>query len=105
MDFKVWVGEENQILYTYYEKPTSSNQMIHQESALPENEKMASLNSEVVRRMLHISEELPLEERILVVDRMSQKLANSGYKLTQIRRTLVGGLSRYEKLLRWSILS
>ena len=52
--------------------------------------------------MLHTSELLPIEERVAVLDRLSQKLSNSGYRIVQIRRTLIGGLSRYEKLLRWS---
>ena len=33
-----------------------------------------------------------------------QKMVNSGVKLQQIRRTFIGGLSRYEKLLKWSRL-
>ena len=105
LDFKLWVRQEDGlIMHTFYEKPTSSNQTIQKDTALPENTKMATLNSEVVRRMLHTSELLPIEERIMVLDDMSQKLANSGFKLAQTRRIMIGGLSRYEKLLRWSKL-
>ena len=104
LDFKLWVGPDNITNYTFFEKPTSTNQLLHKDTALPENTKMSSLNQEVVRRMLHVSERLDIEERVIVLDRMSQKLANSGFKLAQIRRTLIGGLSRYEKLLKWSRL-
>jgi hypothetical protein len=38
------------------------------------------------------------------VDQYSPKLANSGYPLAQIRRTMIGGLSGYEKRLRQSKL-
>ena len=105
LDFKLWVRQEDGlIMHTFYEKPTSSNQTIQKDTALPENTKMATLNSEVVRRMLHTSELLPIEKRIVVLDDVSQKLANSGFQLVQTRRILIGGLSRYEKLVRWSKL-
>ena len=102
LDFKIWVDKNNIIHYTFFEKPTSSNQMIHLESALPENTKMATLNSEVVRRMQNVSELLPMSERVEVLDKLSQKLSNSGYKLDKVRKILVGGLSGYEKRLRQS---
>ena len=54
--------------------------------------------------MLHVSEMLDIQERVVVLDRMEQKMVNSGFKLPQIRRILMGGLCRYEKLLRWSKL-
>ena len=102
LDFKLWVRQEDGlVMHTFYEKPTSSNQ---KDTALPENAKMATLNSEVVRRMLHTSELLPIEERIVVLDDVTQKLSNSGFQLAQTRRILIGGLSRYEKLVRWSKL-
>ena len=93
------------IHYTFFEKPTSSNQMIQQESALPENIKMATLNSEVVRRMQNVSELLPVEERVEVLDNLAQKVTNSAYKLEKVRQILVGGLSGYEKRSRQSKLA
>ena len=61
LDFKLWVGKDNEVLYTYFEKPTSSNQVIHRESAIPENTKMSTLNNEMVRMMLNTSEQAPME--------------------------------------------
>ena len=92
LDFKIWVDDQNIIHYTFFEKPTSSNQMIQQESALPENIKMATLNSEVVRRMQNVSELLPVEERVEVLDNLAQKVTNSAYKLEKVSQILVGGL-------------
>ena len=89
LDFKIWVDDQNIIHYTFFEKPTSSNQMIQQESALPENIKMATLNSEVVRRMQNVSELLPVEERVEVLDNLAQKVTNSAYKLEKVRQILV----------------
>ena len=73
LDFKLWVSEGNQIMYTFFEKPTSSNQMLHRQTALSENTKMATINSEIVRRMMNVSEELPMQERVQVLDRCCTK--------------------------------
>ena len=64
MDVKLWVRADNKVMYTFFEKSMASNQMIHKQSALPENTKMASLNGEVIRRMQNTSELLPIEERV-----------------------------------------
>ena len=56
LDFKIWVSEGNVILYTFFEKPTCANQMLHRHTALSENTKMATINSEIVRRMMNVSE-------------------------------------------------
>ena len=47
---------------------------------------------------------LPDWDRVAVVDTLSQKLSNSGYRIAKIREILVGGLSSYEKRLRLSKL-
>ena len=96
LDFKLWVNEEGIVVYTFYEKPMSSNQVMHQDSALPENMRVASLNAEVVRRMQNCSELLPVTERVVVLDRYAQKMSNSGYNLAYIRKRLIGGLKGYE---------
>ena len=82
--------QKNIIHYTFFEKPTSSNQMIQQESALPETIKMATLISKVVRRMQNVSELLPVEKRVL--DNLAQKVTNSAHKLEKVRQILVGDL-------------
>ena len=50
---KIWVGEGNVIFYTFFEKLTNSYQMMHRQTALSENTKMATINSEILRRMLN----------------------------------------------------
>ena len=71
LDFKLWVSPDNLVLYTFFVKPTSSNQMIQKDTALPENTKI--LNSEVVWRMQNTCELLPMAEREVVLDEMSQR--------------------------------
>ena len=97
LDFKMWVTEDNIVMYTFFEKPTSSNQMLHRNSALSENVKMATMNAEIIRRMMNVSELLPDHERITVLDRVAQKLCNSGYNLSEIRKGMVGALTGYER--------
>jgi hypothetical protein len=86
----------------FFEKPMASNQVIHIDSALPENSKMSSLNNEVGRRMTNTSELLQMEDRVEMLNRYAQKLTNSGYGLDQTRKILVGGLKGYEKRLEQS---
>ena len=104
LDFSLWVDENGLIMYTFYEKPMSCNQVMHADSALPENMRVASLQAEVTRRMQNVSELLPDRERVAVLDRYAQKMANSGYQLTYIRKRLVGGLPSYERRLARSNL-
>ena len=96
LDFKLWVVDKNVVVYSFFEKPMSSNQVIHRDSALPENMKISSLTAEVLRRMMNVSELLPDSERVAVLDRFAQKMANSGYGLLTIRRVIVAGLKGYE---------
>ena len=99
LDFKPWVREDNLVLYTFFEKPTSSNQMLHRHTALSENTKMATLNAEVVRRMLNVSEELLIMERVEVLEWVAQKLTNSRYNLGKIRKGVIGALTGFERRL------
>ena len=64
--------------------------------------KVASLNQEMIRRMINTSEDLEVSERVVVVDEYAQKLINSGFKLEQTRNILVGGLTGYERKLALS---
>ena len=69
---------------------------------MPKNIKVASLNQEMIRRMIKTSEDLEIGERVNVVDEYAQKLINSGFKLDQTRNILVGGLTGYERKLALS---
>ena len=102
LDFKLWVRSDNHIVFSFFEKPTCSNQMLSRHSVLSENTKVSNMTNEVIRRMMHVSEQLPIEERTVVLNRLGQKLANSGYDLPMIRKGMVGGLMGYEKRLEQS---
>ena len=90
LDLVIWVGDNNQVLYRYYQKPMASNMVLQRGSAMPENMKVASLNHEMIRRMMNTSEEIDITVRTEVVDEYAQKLIKL-FKLDQTRNILVGG--------------
>ena len=59
LDLAIWTREEdNKTMFLFYSKPMRSNTVLQWKSAMPENMKVASLNQEVIRRMLKTSEDL-----------------------------------------------
>ena len=79
LELSLWVNSETIILYTFFEKSMSSNQLLHNETALAEDTIIISLTSEVKRRMFNTSEQLDMKERIIVLDKLYQKMRNSGF--------------------------
>ena len=90
-------------MYMFYSKPMASNMVIQSRSAMPENMKIATLNQEMIRRMINTSEELDTSIRTEVVDNYAKKVINSGYGINQTRNILVGGLKGYERKLKLSL--
>ena len=78
----------SRIFYSFFEKPMSSPFCILEQSALPENTKIASLSQEVVRRMLNTSELVSQQERNQVIETFITKLRVSGYHQEKIRRII-----------------
>ena len=57
--------------------------------------RMATLNQEVVRRMVNTSERVDMSVRITILDTYCQKLCDSGYERAQMTTVITGGLTRY----------
>ena len=102
LDIKIWVTVDNIILFTFFEKEMVSPMVLHKRSAMPEGIRRATLNQEMVRRMVNTSERIPLIDRLMVVDGYAQKLINSEYSVDETRDIIVGGLKGYERLLSLS---
>ena len=102
LDLNIWVRKDNIVLYIFYQKPMASNMVIQKRSAMPENMRVATLNQEVIRRMLNTSERLDVGHRVKVIDEYAQKLSNSGYDMEYIRKVMIGGLKGYERKLALS---
>ena len=84
------------MLNTFFEKEMSAKMVIHKDSALPENSKIASLSQNVVRHIRNTSERLEVKDRVTVLNKFTQRMANSGYSKAQARRVIVFGLKGYE---------
>ena len=95
--------EEGRVVNTFYEKEKSAKTVIHKDSALSENSKMASLSQNVVRHMRNTSERLDISERVKVVNKFRQRMANSGYSEQQSKRVIISGLKGYEAA-RWRVV-
>ena len=72
LDLKMNISDDNQIWYSFYEKPTGSDKCLQASTALNQNCLMRSLSNEVMRRMANISKHLPTQERVRVLDRFCQ---------------------------------
>ena len=99
LDKNLWV-EDGRLMHTFFEKKMASSKVIHKDSALGENCKMASLSQNLVRRLKNTCGRLPEWERTVVVDNFTTKLANSGYTRVQARRIVVSGIKGYEAIRR-----
>ena len=99
LDTDLKVNENNIIQYNFYEKPRSRNTCIHFRSAMEENAKMKILANDLTRRLLNMSEDLGMDERVKVIDDYSQKIINSGYSRDQTRKIVINGIKAYENKL------
>ena len=102
LDLNIWVSEDNVIMFSFFEKKMVSPMVLHKRSAMPEGVRRATLNQELVRRMVNTSERLENVKRVKIVDQYAQKLINSEYSVEETRKVIVGGLKGYERLLSLS---
>ena len=88
LDVKIWVAVvdgKNVIMFMFFEKEMVSPMVLHKRSAMPEGIRRATLNQEMIRRMVNTSEKVPVAERVRVVDEYTQKLVNSEYDIEEAR--------------------
>ena len=100
LDTRLKVGENNQVLHGFYEKPTSSNLTVQRRTAMGEDAKIQVLSNDLVRRLKNNSEELGMGAKVKIVDDYTQKLLNSGYKGEQLKRIITNGIKGYENKVR-----
>ena len=102
LDLIIWVSKENKVLFSFFEKEMVSPMVLHKRSAMPESIRRATLNQELVRRMINTSELVDMGKRLEVVDNYAQKLINSEYNMKETVDVIIGGLKGYERLLSLS---
>ena len=97
LDFKLRANAQNQIEYSFYEKPMASNRCLQADTALNQNCLIRSLRNEVMRRLDSFSGSVGMEEKTVALDIFSQKLLNSGHKVATIRSILLSGIKGYKR--------
>ena len=68
LDLILWVNGQNKTVYSFFEKPMASNMVLHKRSAMPEGVRRATLNQERVRWIINTLEDVPIEQRVGIVD-------------------------------------
>ena len=99
LDLKMWIEKERRIiLYEHYEKPMATKHVIHEASALPTKSKRTILTQEVLRILLHCSENLPWEVACTHINRYMMKMQYSGYNQIFRYHVVNGAMKAYEKI-------
>ena len=92
LDTSLKVDHNNQVLFRYWEKPTNTNRVVQKRTAMGENLKVQILTAEVIRRLANTAEGVSKEDYSEIVDKLAQKMINSGYGEEQSRRIIVAGI-------------
>ena len=88
LDLKLWVAEDNTIMYVFFEKEILSPMVLHKRTAMPEGVRRAILNQEMVRRMVNTTEKVSILERVKVVAGYAQKLITSENSAEETREVI-----------------
>jgi hypothetical protein len=91
LDFVIWMLA-GLLYHTYYEKAMKNQLTVMQRSEMSENQKMAILSNELVRRVSNIHRDVLEEELEGVTEHYISQLKSSGYSRKQARETVVCGL-------------
>ena len=103
LDTSVWWNGLS-LSYEFFEKPTVPNRVIQRDTALAGSSIRASLNQEVVRRLLNCSDSIETHRKQHFLSVFSQKLINSGFSIMSAQTILVHGVARYIELCSLSEL-
>ena len=89
LDITVRVEQNNRISYIHFEKPTSTNLVIHNCSAMDENSKNQILANDLVRRMTNVDDKKENKRIEAAIDKYSVKLITSGYTISQTKKIVL----------------
>ena len=96
LDLNIWVGEDNQVNWKFFEKPTTTSVTVQMRSAYEENSKQKTLSNDLIRKLSNTRRQGIKGRGKNVVDQHAQKLLNSGYRIPQVRKIVVAGIKGYE---------
>ena len=97
LDMKCWLSETGHAMYTHYEKPMATKQIISARSAHPDKCKRAVHVSELLRRCLNTSRRLDWYEHFVPhLDDYMERMKCAGYHENYRRDVLVNALNVYD---------
>ena len=99
LDFKLWI-EDGQIYHTYFEKEMRTPFVTMKRSAMGEQQRMAILSNELVRRLSNISISKVGEEMHGVIDHYTTQLKQSGYDRGQAREIVCCGVTGWQRKIK-----
>ena len=94
LDYQIYINENKEVVYEYFENPQVSNRMLLHITALSPGSLEDTLVQEGVRRLVNTSTSCPTEIHQEILNRYAQKLVNSGYMVEKTQQfTLFAALS------------
>ena len=63
----LWVSTAN-VMFSFYEKDIVLVMVLHKRSAMPEEVRRATLDQELVQRMINTSQAVLIEDRLRIID-------------------------------------
>ena len=101
LDTALWL-HGRMVYYKFYEKPQVGNQVIQKSTALPRSCIESSLIQETVRRLKNSHRDISPNERTKILDKLTNKLINSGHSVAETKKILVQGATKYVFLIECS---
>ena len=98
LDFVVWMVK-GLIYLTYFEKSMKMPFTIMQRTAMSQQQKMAILGNELVRRLKNIHQEVLEDELADVVEHYVSQLKNSGYSRKEAKEVIICGVVGWRRHL------
>ena len=96
LDFKMWLEDDMEVNHTFYEKPMKTQMMIPRRSAMAEKMKISIASNDLNRRLSNINiERMPDDEKLVVVDKFTHQLKNSGYSRQECREIVMSGVKSW----------
>ena len=92
--------EGDTLMWTFYEKPTSSSRVLKATSAYTWRAKLVTLNMEVFRRLRNTSRQVTIMSRVWMLRKFVSKLRASGYSRATVAGIILSGSKFYYRKLR-----
>ena len=93
LDFEMWVGEDNKISHSYFQKSMRTPMVIMEKSGISRHQKFQILTNELSRRLSNIQiEKIEKQEIIEKIEQFTSELKNSGYAWKQAKEMVSSGI-------------